>query len=146
MKPNSKPLCIVADTEAQTVWNDERLNYYVNVKLKNYQNYLIHRLKYHYSSDLKNKLQQVQRKIADLSDKLCNEMNTYLLGYAEVDPKMTKQQEIIYQHLLKESKKQAHDYWVSQFVNYFVETDPQVSPWSSTLVLCTNSRTRPIKL
>lgn len=91
-KTNQKHLFFAADTEAQPVFNDEKLSYYINVTLKTRRGQLQHQLQYNPSSQVRNELIRVNNEIEAKSKELCNVMNTYLIGYAPISTKKSDDQ------------------------------------------------------
>ena len=118
-KTNQKHLFFAADTEAQTVFNDEKLSDYINVTLKTRRGQLQHQLQYNPSSQVRNELIRVNNEIEAKSKELCNVMNTYLIGYAPISTKKVT------------IKNQ--DEWVRNNVKYWYCPNPDENGWEKML-------------
>lgn len=131
-KVNQKPLIFVADSEAQTAWNDTALSEEIELKLKKRLNEIKHELRYHPTVELKRKKSELERKIAVKSTGLCNEMNTYLLGYAEIGTGK-RAKKWYEQRVEKYGVEHAQDLWTDRNVRYWYKPEPNDEPWEAML-------------
>lgn len=131
-KTNQKPLIFAADSEAQTAWNDTELCNEIELKLKKRANEIKHELLYHPTVRLKIELHNLEKEIAAKSVDLCNTMNTYLLGYAEI--KSSKRDQAWYQNRInKYGVEEAQNLWTEHNVKYWYKPEPKDEPWQAML-------------
>lgn len=131
-KANQKPLIFVADSEAQTAWNDSTLSDEIELGLKKRANEIKHELLYRPTLELKVELRNLEKQIAAKSVDLCNTMNTYLLGYTEI--KNGKRDEQWYERrVIKNGVEKAQDEWAEKNVNYWYKPVPTDEPWQAML-------------
>lgn len=131
-KANQKPLIFVADSEAQTAWNDSEISDEIELRLKKRANEIKHDLLYHPTMRLKVELRNLEKQIAAKSVDLCNTMNTYLLGYAEI--KNGKRATQWYERRVnKMGVEKAQNEWTDKNVNYWYKPEPTDEPWQAML-------------
>jgi hypothetical protein len=131
-KPNQKPLIFVADSEAQTAFNDSKLSDEIELGLKKRANEIKHEILYHPTLQLKVELRNLEKEVAAKSVGLCNEMNTYLLGYSEI--KNGKRAAKWYEsRVSKMGVEKAQDEWAEKNVNYYYKPEPTDEPWQAML-------------
>lgn len=132
-KVNQTPLIFAADSEAQTARNDSELSNEIELGLKKRANEIKHELLYHPSVKLKIELKRVEKTIAAKSAGLCNEMNTYLLGYCEIGT--GKRAANWYQKRVNEyGVEAAQNLWTDQYVRYWYKPEPKDEPWQAMLI------------
>lgn len=131
-KANQKPLIFVADSEAQTAWNDTQLSNEIELHLKKRVNELKHELKYTNSVTAKAEMRELQRLITEKSVRLCNTMNTYLLGYCEIGE--GKREKNWYKRQVEKSGVEAaQDLWTDRYVRYWFKPEVHDEPWEAML-------------
>lgn len=113
---------LVADTEAQTAYNDEELNLEVNVKLKRQRAILEHELKHGVAN--RQKLLEVRKEIVDKEQLLCNTMNTYLLGWSPLIKGRFKRYE---------NNPDLQTEWIKENVTYYHTPKITQNPWQLML-------------
>lgn len=131
-KANQKPLIFAADSEAQTAWNDTQLSNEIELHLKKRVNEIKHQLRYNSNKALKDELRDLQRMITDKSVRLCNTMNTYLLGYCEIG-EGKREQKWYNSRVEKYGVEQAQDLWTDRHVRYWFKPEVHDEPWEAML-------------
>lgn len=132
-KPNRKPLIVVADSEAQTAWNDSKLSDRIELEIKKRCNELKHEMLYD-DMNINDRLEyhHLQKVVAEKSLQLCNTMNTYLLGYAELHNNKT---DLAWYDKREKAfgRDKAQDDWTNKWVKYWFCPDPRDEPWEHML-------------
>lgn len=102
-KPNSEPLWFAADTEAQTVWNDEH-----EVELTKQA-----RIRAIYEDT-----PEARRAVGEARAKQCDRMTTYLLGYTPVYKYVNLGDKVT-----KYSNKYTHKAWLGEVKHWYTNRD-----------------------
>lgn len=102
-KPNSQPLWFVADTEAQTVWNDEKE---------------VEATKQARIRAIDEDTPQARRAVGEARSKQCNRMTTYLLGYSPAYKYVNLGEKVT-----KYSNKYTHKAWLDEVKHWYTNHD-----------------------
>lgn len=129
---NSNEIYLAADTEAQTAFNDKLLSDYINVTLKKQRAKYEHYARWSNLPDagLALKIKTIENKIKQLRSHLCYKMNTYLLGYCEINRKNIRE---YHKAVNDNNRQQLQDKWVDRYVKYWFNSNVKQTPWQDFL-------------